>query len=300
MEKRRFEPLDRLRQTSALVLVCAWGLALCGCSRKRSSLSELAPSETQPESAVPGLASPGQPATVLLDATGDSAEPSSQRDAVATDIGLAEIRPIYHASLLIQFNHKNIYIDPTSEGNYRGLPKADYIFVTHSHPDHFDAQQIEALMSNSTTTIVGPPAVASRLKDVQVMRNHENHAFPEFSVAAVPAYNLRRGPAPGKLYHPKGEGNGYVFTFANKRAYISGDTECTPDMKALSTIDVAFICMRLPYTMPPKEAAECIRAFQPRIVYPYHYQGSRLEELTSALADFPTTDIRLRDWYRKP
>ncbi len=69
-------------------------------------------------------------------------------------------------------------------------------------------------------------------------------------------------------------------------------------MKALERIDIAFVCMRLPYTMSPREAAECIRAFKPGIVYPYHYQGSNLNELTSALADEKSIEVRVRDWYR--
>jgi len=94
-----------------------------------------------------------------------------------------------------------------------------------------------------------------------------------FSVQGVPMYNLTRGPDAGLLFHDKGRGNGYVLTFGATRVYLSGDTECTPEMKALKNIDVAFVCMNLPYTMPPSEAAECVAAFHPKIVYPYHYRG---------------------------
>ena len=54
-------------------------------------------------------------------------------------------------------------------------------------------------------------------------------------------YNMKRGPKAGKLFHDKGRGNGYVLTFGDKRVYLSGDTECTPEMKALKNIDVAFV-----------------------------------------------------------
>ena len=126
-------------------------------------------------------------------------------------------------------------------------------------------------------------------------------------------YNLVRGPEAGKLFHDKGRGNGYVVTFGDKRVYLSGDTECTPEMKALTEIDVAFVCMNLPYTMTPEEAAGCVAAFDPKVVYPYHYGESDLTKFSSALAAEQGKDakaegqvahpvaseIRLRDWYMK-
>ncbi len=107
-------------------------------------------------------------------------------------------------------------------------------------------------------------------------------------------YNLVRGPSAGKLYHDKGRGNGYVFTFGETRVYVSGDTECTPEMKALKKIDVAFVCMNLPYTMPPAEAATCIDAFKPKVVIPFHYKGSNLGELEAVHGG---SEVRKRDWY---
>jgi len=109
-------------------------------------------------------------------------------------------------------------------------------------------------------------------------------------------YNLTRGPAPGQLYHPKGRGNGYLLTLGGKRVYIAGDTACTPEMRALTNIDVAFLPMNLPYTMPPTEAAACAKAFEPHIVYPYHYRGSDLKAFADALKGEPI-EVRLRDWY---
>jgi L-ascorbate metabolism protein UlaG (beta-lactamase superfamily) len=112
-------------------------------------------------------------------------------------------------------------------------------------------------------------------------------------------YNLKRGPDAGKLYHDRGRGNGYEIDFAGTRVYLSGDTECTPEMKALEKIDVAFVCMNLPYTMPPSEAAECIAAFKPRVLVPYHYRGSDLGELDKALSG-KGIEIRKREWYPAP
>jgi len=110
-------------------------------------------------------------------------------------------------------------------------------------------------------------------------------------------YNLVRGPSAGKLFHDKGRGNGYVLTLGGKRIYFSGDTESVPEMKALKNIDIAFVTMNLPYTMPPEEAAEGVKAFKPKIVYPYHYRNSDLNVFTNALKDEKGIEVRLRNWY---
>ena len=116
------------------------------------------------------------------------------------------------------------------------------------------------------------------------------------SIEAVPMYNLQRGPAAGQLFHTKGRGNGYIVTLGGKRVYFAGDTECTAEMKALKDIDVAFIPMNLPYTMPPSEAAACVKAFKPKIAIPYHYQGQKPEEFQAALKG-SGIEVRLLNWY---
>jgi L-ascorbate metabolism protein UlaG (beta-lactamase superfamily) len=107
-------------------------------------------------------------------------------------------------------------------------------------------------------------------------------------------YNLKRGPEEGKLFHDKGRGNGYVVELAGLRTYIAGDTECIDEMKALENIDVAFVPMNLPYTMTPDEAAPCVKAFAPKVLYPYHYNDSDLSGLAAMVAP---TEVRLREWY---
>ena len=110
-------------------------------------------------------------------------------------------------------------------------------------------------------------------------------------------YNLKPA-ANGTIFHDKGRDNGYVLTYGGKRFYFSGDTEGTPEMRALRHIDVAFVCMNLPYTMPPDAAAEAVRAFHPAIVYPYHYNGSDLSVFEKGLAG-SGIEVRIRDWYPK-
>src|SRR5262249_21149612 len=143
--------------------------------------------------------------------------------------------------------------------------------------DHLDPKAID-MIKGDKMTIIAPKAVADQLPGTTVINNGETQTWEGITIEAVPMYNLVHGPGPGKLYHDKGRGNGYILTFGDKRVYLSGDTECTDEMKALKNIDIALVCMNLPYTMEPKEAAMCVKAFRPKIVYPYHHKGSNLSE----------------------
>ena len=215
-------------------------------------------------------------------------------DDISTSAGTVKITPIQHASFLIEAGGKVIYVDP-AQGNFDGRPKADLILVTDNHGDHM-APKILAGLQKSGTVIVAPEAVAKTVTEAKVMRNGETQQIGAWKIEAVPMYNLKRGPSEGKLYHDKGRGNGYVLTYGGKRIYISGDTEGIPEMRALKNIDVAFVCMNLPYTMTPEEAAAAVRAFHPKVVYPYHYKGSDVKAFEQGLAG-SGVEVRLRNWY---
>ena len=120
----------------------------------------------------------------------------------------------------------------------------------------------------------------------------------DWTITAVAAYNLTRGPSPGQFYHDKGRGNGYVLTYSGERLYFSGDTEAIPEVLALKNIDEAFVCMNLPYTMTPEEAATAVAKFHPAVVYPYHYRGSDVNVFASALKG-SGVEVRLCEWYPK-
>lgn len=212
----------------------------------------------------------------------------------STSAGTLELTPIHHASLVIQAGGKVLYLDP-AQGSYEGRPKADYILITDIHGDHL-APGIINQLKKADTVIVAPKAVAEKISVTRVLSNGEKTTIGPFELEAVPMYNMKRGPAPGQLYHDKGRGNGYILTYGGKRFYFSGDTEATPEMKALRNIDVAFVCMNLPYTMTPEEAAGAVRAFHPAIVYPYHYMGSDLSAFAKTLQG-SGIEVRLRDWY---
>ncbi len=221
--------------------------------------------------------------------------PGLGADAFRTQAGTLEITPIMHASLMLEAGGRVVHVDPWSRGNYAGLPKADYVLVTDIHGDHLDLGQIAAIRKPSTV-IVAPPAAAAKIEGARALANGQSLTLGAWKIEAVPMYNLKRGPSPGRVFHEKGRGNGYVVTYGGLRIYIAGDTEGIPEMRALKDIDVAFIPMNLPYTMPPEEAAQAVKAFRPKVVYPYHYRGSDLSVFQEALKG-TGIEVRLRNWY---
>jgi L-ascorbate metabolism protein UlaG (beta-lactamase superfamily) len=215
-----------------------------------------------------------------------------ERSAADGDVS---VTPIMHASVQIEYGGKVIQVDPTSQGDYSKAKQADLVLVTDIHGDHLDPLAISRIRKPDAP-VVAPAAAATQIENATVMANGESKTIAGIQLEAVPMYNLQRGPEPGQLYHPKGRGNGYILTLGSKRVYIAGDTECTPEMRALKNIDIAFLPMNLPYTMPPSEAAECAKAFKPKIVYPYHYRGQNPEEFKAALTGEPI-EVRLLNWY---
>ena len=104
------------------------------------------------------------------------------------------------------------------------------------------------------------------------MKAGDTRSIGKIIIEAVDAYNIVNERAPGQPFHPKGAGVGYIIDFGGKRIYVAGDTENTPEMKALKNIDIAFLPMNLPYTMTPEMVADAAKAFKPKILYPYHYR----------------------------
>ena len=223
------------------------------------------------------------------------AQPKRPVQEIRTGAGVVRITPIRHASLMLEGGGQVIYVDPWSQGNYEGLPAADLILITDIHGDHMD-QKAVARVQKPGTVIFAPEAVARTITTATIIRNGETRTAGSWRVEAVPMYNLKRGPSEGSLYHDKGRGNGYVLAYGGRRFYVSGDTEGIPEMRALPNIDVAFVCMNLPFTMPPEEAAEAVRAFKPKTVYPYHYRNSNTADFEKALAG-SGIEVKILDWY---
>jgi L-ascorbate metabolism protein UlaG (beta-lactamase superfamily) len=219
-------------------------------------------------------------------------------DTVPTQDGDLRIYPINHATLALQWKGKTIYVDPVGGAKaFEGLPAPDLILVCHIHGDHFDKPTLSAVAGKAV--FAAPPTVAEQMpadlrSRTTVLTNGQRAELAGISVEAIPAYNLTQARL---TYHPKGRDNGYVLTLGGKRIYISGDTEDIPEMLALKDIDVAFLCMNLPYTMDVTQASKAARAFKPRIVYPYHSRGSNVEEFKKLVGTDAGVEVRLRDWY---
>ncbi len=217
-------------------------------------------------------------------------EPPPGSDAFPVADGSLKIHFLGHATLMLDYNGWIIHVDPVgAEADYTALPPADLILITHEHSDHLDPTVV-ARISRPGTVIVANPAAAEKLRGSVVLRNGESHTAGSVKIEAVPAYNT----SPGRdRFHPRGRDNGYLLTIGGKRIYIAGDTEDTPEMKALKNIDLAFLPMNQPYTMTPEQVARAARAFKPRLLYPYHTGDTDTARL-AALLEGKGVEVRVR------
>ncbi|MFT5190026.1 MAG: L-ascorbate metabolism protein UlaG (beta-lactamase superfamily) [Verrucomicrobiales bacterium] len=219
-------------------------------------------------------------------------------DHLKTSVGDVVIHPVNHASFVMQWNGKMIYNDPVGNASlYSNFPKADLILVSHEHGDHFNSGTLNAVKHDNTVIITGAAVfnqLSAALKGITTeLANGESTEVIGVTVEAIPSYNGR---------HPEGRDNGYVLTIGDKRLYMSGDTEDIPEMRALKDIDVAFLSMNLPFTMSVADAADAVREFRPRVVYPYHFRNqdgsfSDLERFKELVGREGGVEVRIRDWY---
>ena len=225
-------------------------------------------------------------------------------DQIKTDSGMLTVQPITHGSVVFTWNGKTIYVDPYGGAKlYSGIKKPDLILITDIHPDHLDLKTLDSIETTGAVMVV-PHAVADQLPEkykqqLVVLKNGQSTSQLGIAIDAIPMYNL---PETADAMHPKGRGNGYVLNLGGKHVYLSGDTEDTPEMRALKNIDVAFVCMNLPYTMDVNQAASGVLAFKPKIVYPYHYRGKNGLSDVAAFkkqvnAKNKNIEVRLRQWY---
>ena len=225
--------------------------------------------------------------------------PAADKETVKA--GDLTIQPITHATLALTYQGKNIYVDPTGgAAAFKDLAAPDIILITDIHGDHFDPKTIEAVNTKNAILIV-PQAVADKLPattdkaKLVILKNDDKTTQAGITITAIPMYNL---PEAATAMHTKGRGNGYVLTIGGKNVYISGDTADIPEMRNLKNIDVAFVCMNLPYTMDAATAAKAVLAFKPKAVYPYHYRGQDVNLFQSLVnSGDKNIDVRLREWY---
>ena len=196
-------------------------------------------------------------------------------DTFDTPAGPVTVHPVQHASFVMETPAGMIYVDPVGGAEaYADLPPPDLILVTHEHGDHYDEQTLAGIGQNAVPIIVNP-AVRDMLPEplaatATAIANGESTEALGLTIDAIPAHNLTEDRL---NFHPPGRDNGYVVNLEGFRVYVSGDTEDVPEMRALEDIDLAFVCMNLPFTMDAETAADAVRAFAPGAVYPYHYRG---------------------------
>ncbi|RDC66455.1 MBL fold metallo-hydrolase [Adhaeribacter pallidiroseus] len=225
-------------------------------------------------------------------------------DLLETKKGSVIMQPILHGSVVFTWNKKTIYVDPYGgAAAFTGIAAPDLILITDIHGDHTDLKTLEAINTTKAKFVV-PAAVAEMLpaslkSKITILKNGDQTIQSGVGITALPMYNL---PETADSRHPKGRGNGYVLNIGGKNIYLSGDTEDIPEMRALQNIDVAFVCMNLPFTMDVDQAAQGVLAFKPKVVYPYHYRGqsglSDVENFKKLVnAGNNQIDVRLRNWY---
>lgn len=203
---------------------------------------------------------------------------------------------IKHASIRINYDGKEIQIDPVTNlppmTDYTKMPKADYIFVTHEHGDHFDKQAIAAL-TKAETKLITNARCAEMLGYGTVMANGDNLSLADdIRVEAVPAYNNTPGR---EKFHPKGRDNGFVITLDGFRIYVAGDTEDVPEMADIKDIDVAFLPCNQPYTMLPEQLVRAARMVNPKVLFPYHYSQTDMNTVVEMMKQSPI-DVRIRNY----
>jgi L-ascorbate metabolism protein UlaG (beta-lactamase superfamily) len=258
-------------------LVLLGSLALAGCEDRRLLHRALTPEV------------PSAPAS----ATFAGARVTDRFQAPAGEL---DVVPIDHAAILFGWQGKAIYVDPIApEIDDASLPVADAILLTDDHYDHLDPVVL-ARVRRPETIVVGPEAAAARAP-MDVLRDGESRDVLGVRVTAVPAYNLARGPVPGLRYHERGRGHGYLFSFGGLQVYVSGDTDCTPEVESLEPVEIAFIAVNVPYAMTPEEASRCALRVHPKVVFPYAYRHADLSRLDRAALRAAGIELRRRNFY---
>jgi len=223
-----------------------------------------------------------------------SAQEKLQKDIITTSKGNLEITFVGHGSLMFEFQDLVIHIDPfTRVGDYSKMPDADLILITHHHGDHLDPKVLNEIRTD-LTELIYTRLCSEQVESGIIMENGDVKTVAGIIIEAIPMYNIVHKRDNGKPYHVKGEGNGYILTMGDKRIYVAGDTENTPEMKSLKDIDIAFLPMNVPYTMTPEMVADAARAFMPKVIYPYHYGNTDTSRLVELLKDDTNIAVRIR------
>jgi len=224
------------------------------------------------------------------------------------------ITPIIHSSVQLEHAGKVIQVDPWSAGDLSSAKPADLVVITDDVGHHLDVKAIQQLRKPGAPVIIAANG-KSRVPDGIVLANGASTDAAGIHVEAIAAYDIK----PGEPSHPKGEANGYVITLGGKRLFFAGVTECVAEVQALKNIDVAFMPMNIPpERMTPAATAACVKTFNPKVVYVYHFDqdyaarvnnpnakpaalpgglsiGESLEAFKTAMNG--AAEVRMGDWY---
>ena len=177
---------------------------------------------------------------------------------------LDTIKWLGHASFMIEYAGKIIYIDPW-EINLSN--PADIIFITHSHFDHFSPPDL-AKIATQKTYIIAPAGCSGGIPDeaeLIVVSPSDEKEILGVKFKAVPAYNT------SAQFHPKSNGwVGYLIKLGETVLYHPGDTDLIPEMSDLK-VDIALLPITPPYTMDAEDAAEAAKRVKAKEVIPMHY-----------------------------
>ena len=233
----------------------------------------------------------------VLGLTTACAQKNYETDEFTTKSGkTVKFHALMHACIRIELDGKEIQIDPVAKlgdrtVDYAAMPKADYIFVTHEHGDHYDAKSIKQLTGEKTQLVMNKRC-ADMYGSGKVMANGDKLQLADMSVEAVPAYNYTEGHT---QFHPKGRDNGYILTIDGLRIYIAGDTEDIPEMSKIKDIDIAFLPCNQPYTMTSDQLIRAAKVIKPKVLFPYHYGQTDLSGVPAALKG-TGIDVRIRHY----
>jgi len=234
--------------------------------------------------------------TVFFAGTMTAAQKS---DIFATPNGkTVVINHIKHASIYIEYDGKHIYIDPVGntvlpETNFSLMPRANLILITHEHADHYDPIALPQ-MFQPNTAVYANPIVIDKVHRGIALHNGDSLIYAnDIKIWAVPAYNTTQGHL---QYHPKGRDNGYILELGGLRIYIAGDTEYIPEMEQLENIDIAFLPCNQPYTMTIDQLVKAAKTIMPRVLFPYHFSETPIQQARILLAADTDIEVRIRDY----
>ena len=247
-----------MRGLKILIFGIVLGLVVYGCKKEQPVVKEVEKPEVK-EVKKPEAKEAVKPEIKEAEKT----EKTEKKEAGKETAMGVSLQWLGHASFKIRQDKTIIYIDPWKLKE--PAEEATIVLVSHSHYDHYSAEDI-AKVSGSETKLIASPDVVSKERGGEAIMPGVTVKVGAVGITGVPSYNL------AKQFHPKANNwVGFVIEIGGKRIYYAGDTDVTSEMKALKNIDVALLPVGGTYTMSSEEAAEATKSIKPKKAVPYHY-----------------------------